>query len=116
MGDTEQNARKSWHGLASVVAVFWWEVGTTIKRATIRHQKDGHGPTALTRHGLYRLHVDTVDIGPFLAVNLDIDKVLVHQCGNLFVLKRLALHHMTPVTRRITNTQQNGLVLLFRLL
>ena len=38
----------------------------------------------------------------------------LHQLRDFFVLKRLMLHHMTPVTRRITDAEENRLVISFR--
>jgi hypothetical protein len=44
-----------------------------------------------------RLHVDRVEVGALLAVELDADEVLVHELRDPLVLERLALHHVAPV-------------------
>ena len=44
-------------------------------------------PAAAARHGLHRLHVDRVDVGPLLAVDLDADELLVQQPAIVGVLE-----------------------------
>src|SRR5439155_20554521 len=61
------------------------------------------------------LHVDRVEVGALLAVDLDVDEVLVHQGGGRLVLERLLLHLVAPVARRITYAQQDRSILLSRL-
>jgi hypothetical protein len=56
-----------------------------------------------------------VDVGPLLAVHLDVDEVLVHERGDPFVLERLALHHVAPVACRVRDRQEDRLVLGARL-
>ena len=58
-----------------------------------------------------RVHVDRVDVGPLLAVDLDADEELVHQRRRRRVLERLALHHMAPVARRVADREQDRPVL-----
>lgn len=48
-------------------------------------------------------HVYFVDIRPLLSVHLYVDEMFIHQIAHLLTLKRLPLHHMTPVARRVTN-------------
>ena len=45
------------------------------RRGRRRGQEDGHRPAALAGHRLHRLHVDRVDVGALLAVDLDADEV-----------------------------------------
>ena len=52
-------------------------------------------------------------VGTFLAIHFDIHKVLIHEFCDLFIFKRLVLHHVTPVTGRIADTQQDWFVLRF---
>jgi hypothetical protein len=51
-----------------------------------------------------------VEIWPFFPVNLDVDEMIIHETGRIFVLKAFALHHMTPVAGGITNTDQDGFI------
>ncbi len=57
--------------------------------------------------------IDLVQIGTFFAIHLDVDEQLVHQCGGGGILEGFVRHDMAPVTGRITDRQQNGLVLPF---
>ena len=50
-----------------------------------------------------------VDIGQLFAVDLNGDIASVQLGGDGLVLKALALHHMTPVTGRVADAQQDGL-------
>ena len=47
------------------------EVGAAEERPPVRGQEDAHRPSARAGHGLHRLHIDGVDVGPLLAVDLD---------------------------------------------
>src|SRR4051812_42432926 len=59
---------------------------------------------------MQRVHVDLVDVGPLLAVDLDVDEQLVHQaCGRL-VLEALVRHHVAPVTGGVSDREQNWFV------
>ena len=66
------------------------------------------------RHHLHGVHVDLIEIRPLLAIDFDVHEVLVHELRDLFVFKRLVRHHVTPVTRRITDAQQHRFVLAAR--
>jgi len=74
-----------------------------------------HRPTALSRHRLDCLHVDGVDVGPFLAIDFDVHKEPVHLFSSLRVLERLMGHDMTPVTGRVSNAKQYGDIAISRL-
>src|SRR5258706_169460 len=67
-------------------------------------------------HALPRFHVDLVDVGALLAIDLDRDDRLVHEPCDVRVLERLAFHHVTPVTRRVADRDQHRLVLAARAL
>ena len=71
-----------------------------------------HRPAAAPGEHLHRVHVDLIQIRPLFAVDFNVDEELVHQAGDLFILERLALHHMTPVTGGVADAQQDRLILL----
>jgi hypothetical protein len=74
-----------------------------------------NGPTArATGQERVRRLIDLVEIRPLLAIHLDVDKELVHQRSDIAILERLVRHHVTPVTRRVTNRQQDRLALALR--
>ena len=70
-------------------------------------EEAGHRPAALTGQRDGRIHVDRVQIGSFLAVDLDAHEVVVDGGGDLVVGKRFVGHHMTPVARRVADRQQD---------
>ncbi len=81
----------------------------------LRRQEHGHRPAALAAiHRDGGGHVDLVEVGPLLAVHLDVDEVLVHQGGGRLVLEGLPLHDVAPVTGRVPDAEQDQLVLLAR--
>ena len=52
---------------------------------------------SLSSAHLYEGHVDLIDIRSLFSVHFDAHKVLAEQRANLLALKRLPLHHVTPV-------------------
>ena len=87
------------------------EVGAAEERPTVGHEEDRHRPPALAGHGLDGVHVDGVDVGSFLAVDLHADEALVHQRGGRVVLEGLVRHDVAPVAGRVTHREQHGAVL-----
>jgi len=59
---------------------------------------------------LMRQLVDPVEVGPLLAIDLDIDKPGVHSPGDLRVVERLVCHDMAPMAGRVSNRQQDRAV------
>ena len=49
--------------------------------------------------------------GPFFAVHLDIDELVVHHLSDLLVFERFMFHHMAPVAGGVTNAQEDRFVL-----
>lgn len=82
-------------------------VGTAVEGPPIRGQEARHRPAALPGEGNGGVHVDRVDIGPFLAIHLDVDEARVHHRRHLVVLERFVGHDVTPVTRGVSDRQQN---------
>jgi len=92
------------------------KIGAAIERPAFGGKEDIQWPAAAAGDGLHGIHIDMVQIGPFLPVDLDIDKMLVHEAGRIGIFETLPLHHMAPVTGCIADTHENGLILLLRLL
>ena len=90
------------------------EVGAADERLALRRKEDGQRPAAVAGHRHHRVHVDPVHVGPLLAVDLDVDEALVHQRRGLRVLERLVRHHVAPVAGRVTDREQDRLVLCAR--
>src|SRR5262245_19897359 len=107
VGDRRQEAREP----GQSVTVDRREVRAAVEGCAIGSQKHGHGPPAVSRQRLDGLHVDLVDVWTLLAIDLDVDEVLVHHAGDLGILERLVLHHVAPVARRVADREEHGLVL-----
>ena len=58
-----------------------------------------------------RVHVDRVEVGTLLAVDLHVHEVLVHHARRERVLERLVLHHVAPVACRVADREQDRPVL-----
>ena len=60
---------------------------------------------------LHGLHVDAVDVGALLTVDLDGDEEFVHFAGDGVVLERFALHDVAPVAGGVADGDEDGLIL-----
>ncbi len=83
------------------------------KRLQVGREEDGHRPPAVLGHRLDGGHVEAVEVGPLLAIDLDVHEVLVHQGGDLRVLEALALHHVAPVAGGVADGEEDRLVFSF---
>ncbi len=63
----------------AAVAVLGREVGAAEEGFALGVEPDAHGPAAAAGAGLHEGHVEAIDIGTLLAVDLDVDEVLVHE-------------------------------------
>ena len=106
LGDSQQHFTEGGH----IETTHRWEVGARIKRAQVWRQEDRHGPAAGTGHGLGGGHVDVVQVGAFLAVHLDVDEALVHQCCGFRILEGLVRHDVTPMAGGVANAQEDRFV------
>ncbi len=86
------------------------EVGPGEEGPAVGRADDRHGPAALACHGLGRLHVDVVDVGPLLAVDLHVHEHPVHHGRHVGVLEGLVGHHVAPVAGRVADRQQDRYV------
>ena len=105
--DRVHHAREPGHALAILLR----PVRAAEERAPVGVEEDGHRPSAAAGHRLHRLHVDRVDVGPLLTVDLHAHEPVVHHRGDVGVLERLVRHHVTPVARRVADREQHRLVL-----
>ena len=91
------------------------EVRACEERLAVVVEEHRHRPAAVARHRGRRGHVDGVDVGPLLAVDLDVHEVPVHQGGGRLVLEGLVGHDVAPVAGGVTDAQQNGCITTLRL-
>jgi len=87
------------------------QIGRREERLLVRRHDYRERPSATARQHPCGVHVDGVYVGALLAVDLDADERLIKEGGDLVVLKRLALHDVAPVTRRVADRQEHGFVL-----
>ena len=83
-------------------------VGAAVEGLPRRGEEAGHRPTTLPGHRLGGRHVDRVDVGPLLAVDLDGDEPGVDLLGRRGVLERLVGHDVAPVAGRVADREQHG--------
>ena len=88
------------------------EVGAAVERLALRGHEDGQRPATVAGHGLDGVHVDPVDVGPLLAVDLHVDEQSVHQVRGVVVLEGLVGHDVAPVAGRVADGDQHRPVLL----
>ena len=106
----EHHAAKARHAVTVVGRV----IGAREEWLPVRREKDRHRPSTMAGHGLCGLHVDGIDVGALLAIDLDAHEVFVHERRDGVVLERFALHDVAPVARRVADAQQDGLPLITR--
>ena len=86
------------------------EVRPTPNRPAVRHGHAIQRPSAPLRHELHGVHVHLVHVGPFFAVHLDTDKVLVHEGGRLDVFERFVFHHVAPMASAVPDAHNDRFV------
>ena len=89
-------------------------VGAAIERLQLGREEHAHRPAAAAGEHLHRVHVDLVEVGPLLAIDLDRHEVLVEQRGDRVVLEALVLHHVAPVAGRVADRKKDRLLLAAR--
>ena len=109
-GDGGQQLAERGHAVARLVG----EVGAAVEGPAVRREEDAHGPAALPGQGLDGVHVDGVEVGALLAIDLDGHEVLVQVGRRGLVLERLALHDVAPVAGRVADGQEDRPVELAR--
>src|SRR2546422_7807754 len=101
MNDGEEAER------CSTISVPSGEIGSPVKRLSIRGKPDAHRPAPTAGHHLNGRHVNAVNVRTFLTVHFDGDVVLVQVAGDLLVLEGFLFHHMTPVASRIADGEKH---------
>ena len=71
--DTLEHLAERGHAVAGLVR----EVRAAVERPAVRGQEDRHRPAPAAGHRLDGRHVDLIEVGPFLAIDLDRDEVIV---------------------------------------
>ncbi len=87
------------------------KVAASVERLATGFAENAERPTALSHHARHRVHVDLVEIGALLPIDLDAHEELVHQRGGGGIFEGFVLHHVAPVTRAIADGDEQRLVL-----
>ena len=53
---------------------------------------------------LTHLHIDTIDVRPFLPIQLDGNEITIQLLRHLFIFKGFMGHHVAPMASRISDT------------
>ena len=95
-------------GRAAVARLFR-KVGAAPERLCVGGEEHGERPAALLAELVQRRHVDGVDVGALLAVDLDVDEEVVHHGSGLVVLEALMRHHVAPMAGGVADREQDRL-------
>ena len=91
----------------SAIAVPRREVRPAEEGAPVRVEPHAHRPAAVAVQGLDGGHVDGVDVGTLLPVDLHRHEALVQLPGDVEVLEGLLLHHVAPVAGGVAHRQED---------
>ena len=83
------------------------QVGAAPERLAGRREQHGHRPAAAAGQGSGGCHVDGVDVGSFLTVDLDRDKSRLQGCRHRLVLEGLVRHDVAPVAGGVADRQED---------
>ena len=84
------------------------KIGATPERARLAVEEHGQRPAAVLAQVMQRAHVDGVDVGALLAVDLDVDEEVVHDRGGRRILEALVRHDVAPVAGGVADREQDG--------
>src|SRR5690606_495961 len=83
------------------------EISTPVNGPAVGQTYRIQRPAALPFHKLNSRHVNLIDIGPLLSVDLNTDKMFIHHRGDLLIFEAFTFHDMTPVAGGISDTDDN---------
>ncbi len=83
------------------------EVGAGVEGSAIVVDEHRHRPAPMARQAHGGVHVDGVDVGPLLAVDLDAHEVVVEQAGDGLVLEGLVRHDVAPVAGAVAHRDED---------
>ena len=93
------------------VALDGWEVGPGVEGPPIGRAEDRHGPAPGSGQGLGGRHVDGIEVGTLLAVDLHRNERLRQVSRRVGILEALVRHDVAPVARGVPDGHEEGLVL-----
>jgi len=115
VAEDARNVFKHIHEGGLAVAAGLRKIRAAPERLACGREEHRQRPAAVLAHEMQRRHVDLVDVGPLLAVDLDVDEQRIHHLGGGVVLEALVRHHVAPVAGRVADREQDRLVGALRL-
>jgi len=94
-----------------VADIFRRKICTREERPSIRETEDIERPATLLLQHLNDIHVEIINVRALFTVHLDVDKVLIHDFGDVLVVKALASHDVAPVAGRVADGNEDRFVL-----
>ncbi len=82
-------------------------VGPAEEGLQVGGEEDRHRPAALPGHRLDGRHVDLIDVGTLLAVDLDVDERGIHERRDPGVFEALPLHDVAPVAGGVADREED---------
>src|SRR6478672_4964339 len=92
------------------MAIFGRKIGAAHERFQPRSQPHAHGPPPTAGCSLDKCHINPINIRTFLAIDLDVDKVAIHQRGCGRVFERLVRHDVTPMASGVADGEEDRLI------
>ena len=84
------------------------EVRAAVERSQrVGFEKHAHGPAAMPAHRDGRGHVQLIEVGSLLAVELDAHEQLVHDRRSFVMLEALPFHDVAPVAGAVADGQKD---------
>jgi hypothetical protein len=81
--------------------------GAAVERREVRSEEHVQRPAAAETQRLHRGHVDAIDVGTLLAVDLDRHEAFVEHARDALVLERLLLHDVAPVAGGVADAEED---------
>ena len=106
-GDLGEQIEKAGQPVAPVLR----EIRPAEERRALGRQEHRERPSSCApREHSMRCLVDLVEIRALLAIDFDVHERVVHDARDLGIVERLVRHHVAPVTRGVTDREQDRLV------
>ena len=95
---------------AKPLAVAGREVRFPVEGPAVGQEEHRHRPPSRAER-LECGHVDLIDVGSLLAIDLDAHEMLIQELGDLGIHEALALHDVAPVARAVADREEDRLLL-----
>ena len=79
------------------------EIRPSEKWSAVWEGPHGERPATVASHGLHGRHVDRIDVGVLLAIDLDVDKEIGHHLAGVVVFEAFVGHDVAPMARRVAD-------------